>query len=617
MPDQTTLRDVSLEELRNCGWAAILNDLNEPGYAAMHFALKEAAEADTTDQLAEHRKALEFLAAICSMMLCPERSGNPFQPFFTFASGLRSMVPSDLSSSELDTLKRFLVHVEHPRLRGRIAHILWLVGSPRAPSLWKIAFESYSSVPITWEEWIRDGREVWTQVSKWAKLTGLGSQETRIEAETQLTDAAMAQQAKSGLILQIAQLLRAERLGMEQLIEIADRLVEHGNSKMDEGKPLDAYPLFEEAQLCYRTAGSEGVHLAAVREAEAYEAEAERRAIEGDRSAMAEVHWHEQALRVLREIPRAERESVGANSQIERIEALHQMAREQSVSQFSEVSTSGINLSATVESVRASVSGQQPMEALSRFANVISQPDVNRLREEAIIRLRKPSISAIITRTYVSQDGRATGRRPGINVTDTSTADDLQVWAEMAFSYQFHVGLNQALLLSALDVLHTEHQFLERDFVALAHQSPIVPPARQLQFGKALYLGYQRDYLAAMPLLIPQLEHMLRRGLAENGAKVTSMSSEGLETYKSLERLLKMDASKQLLGESLHFEFRALLCDPMHDGLRNEVAHGLLSDAQMAGSFSPYVWGLSLKLVHSAWHALMDEQWPDGVSGYC
>ena len=610
MPDQTTLRDVSLEELRNCGWAAILNDLNEPGYASMHFALKEAAEADTTDQLAEHRKALEFLAAICSMMLCPERPSDPFQPFFSFASGLRSRVPLELAPSELDTLKRFLDHVELPRLRGRIAHILWLLGNPREPSLWKIAFESYSSVPITWEEWIRDGREVWTQVAKWVNLTGLGSPETRIEAETQLTDAALAQEARPGLIRQIAQLLRAEKLGMDHLTEIADRLIDHGNSRMDEGKPLDAYPLFEEAQLCYRTAGSEGVHLAAVREAEAYEAEAEaeRRAIEGDRSAMAEVHWHEQALRVLREIPRAERESVGANSQIERIEALHQMAREQSVSQFSEVSTSGINLSATVESVRASVSGQQPMEALSRFARVISQPDVDKLRAEAVNRLREPSISAILTRTYVSQDGRATGRRPGINLTDTTADDDLPVWAEMTFSYQLHVGLYQILLLSALDVLHIEHHFLERDFVALAHQSPIVPPARQLQFGKALYLGYQRDYLAAMPMLIPQLEHMLRWSLAQRGANVTSMSSEGLETYKSLERLLKMDASKQLLGESLHFEFRALLCDPMHDGLRNEFAHGLLNDDQMAGSCSPYVWGLSLKLVLNAWHVLKDEQ---------
>ena len=608
MLDQTTSRDVSLEELRDCGWSAILYDLNDPGYAAMHFALKEAAEVDTTDRNAEHRNALEFLAAICSMMLCPERPSDPFQPFFSFASGLRSKVPSDLAPSERDTLKRFLDHVELPRLRGRIAHILWLLGNPREPSLWKIAFESYRLVPITWEEWIRDGREVWTQVAKWVNLTGLGSPETRIEAETQLTDAALAQEARPGLIRQIAQLLRAEKLGMDHLTEIADRLIDHGNSRMDEGKPLDASPLFEEARLCYRTTGSEGLHLAAVREAEAYESEAERRASERDPSAMAEVHWYEQALRVLREIPRTDRELVGANSQIERIEALHEKAREQSVSQFSEVSTSGINLSATVESVRASVSGQQPMEALSRFASVISQPDVDKLRAEAVNRLREPSISAILTRTYVSQDGRATGRRPGINLTDTTADDDLQVWAEMTFSYQLHVGLYQILLLSALDVLHIEHHFLERDFVALAHQSPIVPPARQLQFGKALYLGYQRDYLAAMPMLIPQLEHMLRWSLAQRGAKVTSMSSEGLETYKSLERLLKSDASKQLLGESLHFELRALLCDPMHDGLRNEFAHGLLNDDQMAGSFSPYVWGLSLKLVLNAWHVLKDEQ---------
>jgi hypothetical protein len=159
----------------------------------------------------------------------------------------------------------------------------------------------------------------------------------------------------------------------------------------------------------------------------------------------------------------------------------------------------------------------------------------------------------------------------------------------------------QGDILPALAILLQEHRLLVVDFVAVAGQSPIVPKGREGLFGRALFAGYDGDFVAALHLLIPQVEHMVRFHLKQTGAKTTTLDAEGVENEIGLSALMNLPEAERIFGEDLAFEIKALFCDPFGPNLRNELAHGLMDEAACQSIYSVYAWWFGLRLVFNAY----------------
>src|SRR5262249_59954822 len=123
-----------------------------------------------------------------------------------------------------------------------------------------------------------------------------------------------------------------------------------------------------------------------------------------------------------------------------------------------------------------------------------------------------------------------------------------------------------------------EHRIRENDFVAIAAGSPIVPKDRAPLFGKGLFAGYDKDFVTAIHVLVPQIEHMVRVHLKAAGVKTTNLDKDGIENENGLSALMDPPETTQIFGEDLSFELKALFCDSFGPNLRNQVAHGLLDD---------------------------------------
>ncbi len=144
----------------------------------------------------------------------------------------------------------------------------------------------------------------------------------------------------------------------------------------------------------------------------------------------------------------------------------------------------------------------------------------------------------------------------------------------------------------------------QSDFVAMASRSPIVPKNRERLFGKALFAGYEKDFVAALHLLVPQIEHMVRWHLKAAGIKTTNLDKDGIENENGLSALMELPEVTQIFGEDLSFELKALVCDAFGPNLRNELAHGLLDDEACHSAYAIYAWWLGLKLVFNTfWNA--------------
>ena len=153
----------------------------------------------------------------------------------------------------------------------------------------------------------------------------------------------------------------------------------------------------------------------------------------------------------------------------------------------------------------------------------------------------------------------------------------------------------------ALKTMLLEHRLREADFVGLARQSPIVPKGREGLFGKALFQGYERDFVSALHLLIPQIEHMVRFHLKQAGAKTTTLDKDGIENENGLSTLMDLPEAETVFGKDLAFELKTLFCDAFGPNLRNELAHGLIDEDACHSPFAIYAWWLGVRLVFNTW----------------
>ena len=123
-----------------------------------------------------------------------------------------------------------------------------------------------------------------------------------------------------------------------------------------------------------------------------------------------------------------------------------------------------------------------------------------------------------------------------------------------------------------------------------------VTPCNQL-LGYALWLGFERNFGNAIHLLCPQLEHIVRTQLKDYGAQTSNIDSHGVEEPTSLNTLISLPEAKQLFGDDLVFEIKSVFTDSLGFNLRNEVAHGLLSDRSASSFQNIYAWWMVVRLV--------------------
>ncbi len=320
------------------------------------------------------------------------------------------------------------------------------------------------------------------------------------------------------------------------------------------------------------------------------------------KSQAVAVDFYERALQTYRRIPKVERERLGVEERLEALREEITTAGKNALGEMRRISV-GTDISDLMERARNHVKGKAPLEALHAFANIHSGAKAETLRERCTKKVTDFPFSTMFGTTHFSSDGRVVGKRSAITSGEPDAEAALR--SEMVTMYQMELSLLvQGIILPALEILTLEHRLREQDFVWFTHRSPVIPSGREALYGKGLFLGYDLEFAAALHLLVPQIEHLVRSQLKAAGAITTTIDQDGTENETGLSALVKLPQMTQCFGDDLAFELSALFCDPLGPNLRNNVAHGLLDFDACRSVPSIYAWWLSFRLMFRAyWRA--------------
>ena len=597
---------ITAQDFTDCGWREVLSS-TERDRLSMWEAFHAAAEQATEDGRQSHAKVLWLLGDACSMMLSPKSINEPFKPDFV-TRRKRSTIPDDLSDTDITFLSEIIDSIDDPWLKARLADLVWLRKRPRDVRFALTAIDSYRSTPIDCKTWASGGRGCWERAISLARMLNAGSGDHLKEIEEAVIKAFDSATRQDGLFtLRLADLLFDTGLGRDKQSIIAQKLESLAREFDNESDLPSAREFFTASAKWFKAAGDNAKFAEmTVAVAESFVKEAGARIASDKPSHMVAAGFYEDAIQTYRTIPRSERPIHRVDERLKELQLRLNESGTRALGEMGVISTPGIDLSPCIEDARSSVRGKSAMEALEAFVNIHPYPKVKELRQQVIENLQKYPLQAIISGIVMGRDGRVVAKRPGMSLSDTPSEDDeIGIRAEMVHDHGIMVGMVvQGRILPALEVLQLEHRLRESDFIYLASRSPIVPIGRERLFGMALFAGYDHDFVTALHLLVPQIEHMVRFHLKSAGVKTTTLDSKGIETENGLSTLMDLPECEKIFGKDLTFEIKTLFCDAFGPNLRNELAHGLLDDKSCQTAYAVYAWWLGLKLVFNTfWNA--------------
>jgi hypothetical protein len=596
-PDGLT---VSIDDFRKSDYQTVISSLEEQSYQKIWNSLSAAARAAIESKKFSEGKVLWLLADASSMSLDPNSINEPFKPF-AIMNGKRSVIPSDFQEDDIALFSEIAEEIDHVWLRARIADLAWLLRRPRSPRLALLAIDAYRTISLDVETWKSGGRQCWERAIRLARMLRTGAGDRLKEMESSIISAfELAKNEDGYFALWLADVLAANGLGSDKHDEIAKKLELLAKS-FDASDDLHrARDFFNASAEWFQKAKNiaKAVEMI-VCVAESWVKEAVARISPDKPSYTLAADFYENAIQTYRTIPRKERAVYKID---ERIAELHKQmgeAGEKSLSEMGVISTPPIDISELIENARSLVRDKSATEALAAFAGISQGARFDQIKQFSKKMLREFPFQALFAATHISQDGRVVAKHSGIGFGDTSSSEYQNVvWAQMVRHYQSTLDLTvKASILPALEVLLLEHRLSERDFISIASHSPIVPVGRKQLFGKALFAGYELDFVSAIHLLVPQIENMVRFHLKNAGAKTTTLDKNGIENENCLSTLMDLPEAIQVFGDDLAFEIKALFCDAFGPNLRNEIAHGLLDDNSCHSAFAVYAWWFGLKLV--------------------
>lgn len=606
---------ITKQDFADSGWDMVLSQTSREGYSAMWQAFSAAARKAIDESRNEHGKVLWLLADACSMMLSPSSQNKPFKPYAVFHDR-RSVIPDDLTDADILFFAEIVDAADDIWLKARLADLAWLKRKPRDVTFALTAINAYRSIPLDKETWIRGGRECWERAISLARMLKAGAGDRLKQMEASIIASFNSATRQDGFLgLWLADLLKSNGLGRPQRAYVAQKLETLALEFDGEGDLHRAREYFSASANWYRTIPDESKAAEMTTSvAEGWVKEAIARVSSDNPSHMMAASFYENAIQTYRTIPRAERTAYRVDERVAELRVHLNESGEKALDEMELISTPGVDITQLVENARKSVSGKSATEALLAFANLHRGVKVDEMRKSALERMQQFVFSSLFSSTVMSRDGRVIAKRPAMSLgAEPSEDDEIAIRSEMIRDYGILVSIVvQGDIWPALEVLLLEHRLREADFVGLANQSPIVPKGRAGLFGKALFAGFDRDFVTALHLLIPQIEHLVRVHLKQAGAKTTNLDKDGIENENGMSTLMDLPEAEQVFGKDLAFEFKALFCDAFGPNLRNELAHGLLDEDACHSPFAIYAWLLGLRLVFNTWWNITHKNTTEG-----
>ena len=511
---------------------------------------------------------------------------EPFGPMVQM-EGRRSMIPADLSDSELDAIQGALNTVTDSEFQARVGDLLWLRRKDFKAA--RMAVAAYIEAGSRLED-----PEHWPAcMERYKRGLRLARQ---IGAKGELPKAVLAHlearvrhyngEDPMYFTCKALELLTEFQFGdFSTLAEIAWRVAAKSSQGGDFRRARSYFDV--QAKLLKLAKDDEAAEAARVASAETHVQEAEAREASGSFMA-ARSFWEDAVL--------AFRDRSSLRARIPELQRRLAIAGKKTLDEMKSFSHE-IDVRPMVEHAEAAFKGLSLDDALCKLVIYVFPIDPVGLREQTLKQLEDAPLHAHLSAEIYDETGRKVGQRPGISSTDVKENEAaIEGLIEENASFHRHFAVTGSIA-PAVQTILSEHDVNEKEIEGLIADSGFIPEGRLPLFVKAIADGFRWDFSTALHIFVPQAENGLRHFIEKTGEIPRRLIQDGVEEVWSIERIMGNERLKKALGAAFAFDLQSLLSGRTGPNLRNSIAHGLVSSDFLNSPTGFYLWWLLLRLV--------------------
>lgn len=315
---------------------------------------------------------------------------------------------------------------------------------------------------------------------------------------------------------------------------------------------------------------------------------AEYKGTSGPGNIMRKIHYLKNILQLLKSIKETKEE---------RKELLREIAQlEKEFTLEMPVWKDEHDASSIVQQLFYQIENLDKEEALCYFAWFLPLPEKERVKKQVLN--RNGILNTLFPTSIMGEDGKLIAKTKPVTKKDGSIDEvALQDSIEQATAMEMDC-FAQILVANTFQYIRSQFEIEESDVRKIVEASCVIPVDRKESYTKGLMLGFLGDFLAALSILIPQIENAVRYLAIECGEPVYNMNEDGIEENKAMHAVLKLDGVKSSLDEDLLLALQTIFCSKFGFNMRNNVAHGLCSDNFFQSFKALYTWWFALKFCY-------------------
>ena len=520
-------------------------------------------EADRTELSEEERNIFDLLKNIVSLGTKIHNDGIEFHPMFVIADGSRTFSIEDISEDDYLILHSLKLEKMPLILRALIADILWT--NKKEFNAAKIAANAY------WELftfWYRDDDNVGTiDIIRRAVCISAQTKQTLLFEKIQgwFVDFLEKKAANNDgfFALRVMELFFGQKnFDVSIFLPVLDDLID-GNSdniaKVEQAYKLKTECLFK---LKRKEDAIKNNNLLAD-----YYLEFAEKIFKKD--IQGAVNFYQKGIMLYRN-----------NGESDKADAAHKRLVEiqKEIPKIMVPFSVELDIKGVIDNLKANMEGLSFEECVIRLTQMFVFEKQEDIKKRVIEEFKDNPISHLFGKSLINAQGQTVLALHPLDIHDPEKDPKLMELHMYQNALEKQKVAGDIWVKNALIIIRDKFVIDKSMVEFLVKDNPIIPDGRERIFQSGLYMFLNGDYYEALHILAPQVENLFRNIAREVGGLTVTLEKDGSSMEKVLSSILSLPELVDCYDNDILFTFRGLLNEQAGANIRNEIAHGIISE---------------------------------------
>mgnify|MGYP002732540255 FL=1 len=523
-------------------------------------------EADRIELSEEEKSIFDLLKNIVSLRTKIHDDGIEFHPMFVMADGSRTFSIEDISEDDYLILHSLELDKMPLILRALIADILWT--NKKEFSAAKIAADAYWKLFMLW---YTDEDNVGTiDMIRRAVCISVQTKQTTLYNEIQEwfnefidTKAASAEGFFSLKIMEL--FFKQKNYDVFIILKVLDDLID-GNSD-NIAKVEQAYKL--KTECLFKLKRKEDAIKNNNLLADYYLEFAEKIFKKDIQGALRAVNFYQKGIMLYRN-----------NGESDKADAAHKRLVEiqKEIPKIMVPFSVELDIKGVIDNLKANMEGLSFEECVIRLTQMFVFEKQEDIKKRVIEEFKDNPISHLFGKSLINAQGQTVLALHPLDIHDPEKDPKLMELHMYQNALEKQKVAGDIWVKNALIIIRDKFVIDKSMVEFLVKDNPIIPDGRERIFQSGLYMFLNGDYYEALHILAPQVENLFRNIAREVGGLTVTLEKDGSSMEKVLSSILSLPELVDCYDNDILFTFRGLLNEQAGANIRNEIAHGIISE---------------------------------------